>query len=750
MSIVIGAEITTEAGDLRRDIRRDARLIKGELGGAFRSVGRIAAASLAGVSRMTASVGRGVTGMIRSLGSIRALVGGAVVGLGFDRLIKSGAQLEVQMKSLAGQMRTNARDTGLYVAQVNNASKGLLDFSSSASIVADANLFGIPPEATESIVRYASAIAAAKGEADNAGQFIAQVLKGASGRFGFDELRRVGVDISERDVAGLSQQQATAKIVGETVRQLRREAERLNISGEELLFTYSSIGGNVKDITAGVGQWLGRVEAVRGAIGKVAELTGAVAEGLRGPNAGDFGKALIVTAVEFGKAAGDSLLRAGGRGILELAAIFAEALGAIDWASFGRQIVGGIGKVLMETLPAFASAIGLSVDKVADLQRGDSAFGAAATVLRERAAAINPLEPLRDFGQRASERFSPSGRLPAGPNAQAGLAPIDLADTSLGDLDRLRKDLTDPGLLRKRAAVFQRSLREDPETAASLSDQQIARQARQLAQQQIAADRALARVGLPGSGVNRSDLAELDRIAGGDLPAEFTAEQRRNAIEEVKQRREQLIGAAITPEGQAAIDAFNRRAQPARSVGPNPFETALGQLGLDRSATLTQAALEALGVPTNAPREGEVTREPESESSPAPSDFEARQEARRQAIIERREAEKAKVRRRLSLPALAEAQAERREGDTTEAAREELERVQAQVRRNAGPPLDDAEIDAQRTERRKQADQLLRDAGVDIEQTGKTMGSLRDAAGKLLDEVMGVTEVVDRGVARLA
>lgn len=430
MAVVIGADITTDGSGLQRQLKRDAATIERTLGGAFKSVGKLAALPFTTVSKLASAT----TGLIGKLTSIDNIVRGTAVAIvgkkifdSIDRTIKITGALEVQVKGLANQTGKTTRQVEDYIASVNNASMGLLDFKVAAELANRALLLGVPQKSIADLTKYVSLIATANGESERAEEQIKTLLQAiATGRT--QSLLAFGVQLDLSQFEGLGPQERQLGIFQEALSQLEQKAKRLKVTGDEIFFVYTGIFGNLADIRAELGKSVTQSERIKGIIKAIADLTGGIAQSLR-----DFGIEETVGPLF------EKLLQVGGA--------FAADLGEAIAIGIGRGVKGGLellGFSLADVFgPDLAAAIDEGIAKSIDFGRTRQRVGELGGTFAPRGIAGGVLDPEvnRRESRDAQDRLRTVNRALADPNSEAFRAAIRAtrADTGL-DRGELRAE----------------------------------------------------------------------------------------------------------------------------------------------------------------------------------------------------------------------------------------------------------------------------------------------------------------------
>lgn len=315
--IVIGAEITTNGRSLERDLRRDARAVESVLGGAFKTVEQIALAPIVAVNK----VGAALTGVVGKALSVQNIIRGTAIGLAgafvlrrIDDAIENAGALEVRLKGIANQTGYTRREVGRFVADVNDASAGMLDFSVSSEAVNRGLLTAVPPQAIERLARYSSQLAVARGEQDQFKDQFANLIDAAAGG-DIRGLGNFGIDINNEDLKGLDFDDRNARILELTLDQLEAKTQKLGTTGREIFFVYKGIFGNIEDIRTSLSGVVLKNETVQKAVRYIADLTGGIAATLRREKPGEVIGALFESVVKTAGALAVDLGEAIGIGI---------------------------------------------------------------------------------------------------------------------------------------------------------------------------------------------------------------------------------------------------------------------------------------------------------------------------------------------------------------------------------------------------------------------------------------------------
>ncbi len=572
MAIVIGAEIQTDGRELEKQLRRDAGMVENRLGGAFRSVGRIASASFKGIGVAGSILAKALMAPFRVLTSIQAIIGIGLGGLGTDRLIRNASALELRTKALAKQLDVTEKVAGRYISRINAASAGMLDFARASELANQAGILDVPVEKIERLISAFTVLAVARGRQDSIGPDIEELLNSIARG---EPPKRFGIFVGAEELQGLKLAAKQAKTLNRTVEELEKRAHRLGLQGDELYLTYNAIFGNIKDIVGEVGRWVVKIGFVRDAIQYVAELTGDILAGLQGDQGKDIAKGILVSIIQLGPALFKTL-----GGLLEKAfklgaAALLDILGSLDYAAMGKQVAAAIGRGIQTIAPRLAKFLGIDEKSLAAAEKSSGGVlqrGAAA--LRESAGQIDALKPIRDLIGDIATRFAPTEPGRQGDLYGVGVNAIELGKVTPEQINDAKRRLKAPF-----ADRFNRILEgmlSDPEVADRYeSDPGARKRIRKIAQDkantELEADKILAGFGSP---------ATLKRIKDAN---EAAAQNPKNAGL-IQDSLEKYLLSTLTEAQRRFLDKYNERASQSDPKF-DPIGIIKSQLGLPEDAT---------------------------------------------------------------------------------------------------------------------------------------------------------------------
>ncbi len=601
MAVVIGAEIRTDGRELELDLRRDARMVEKRLGGAFRSVGRIASATFTGIGSAGKVLGRALLAPFRLLTSIQGLIGVGLGGLGADRMIRNATALELRTKALARQLDITERSAGRLISRINAASAGMLDFARASELANQAGILDIPTAGLERLLKVFTMLAVARGREDSISADLEELLNSIARG---EPPKRFGIFVGAEELAGLDLAGKQALTLRRTLEELEKRASRLGLEGNELFLVYNGIFGNIKDIVIEVGRWITQTDLVGEAIRGVSELTGNILNAIQNGNGKDVVGALLVSIAQAGPAIVQTLGNLIEKGFKLGAAALLDVIGSLDLTALGQSAAAAIGRGIQSIAPRMAQLMGITEQSLAAAEGASgNMLQRAAVGLRESAGNVDTFGPLRQFYGDVMDRFRPTKEARTGDLVPLGIEAIDPGRITPEQIQTAKSRLQAPFADRFNRVL--EGLLTDPKIAGRYQDAPRARPAiRKRAQQaaiaELEADRILAGFG------SRGQLARLgqaqDRIAQHPRNAELL--------------REELAGnilGKLSPEKRDTLDTFNRRASTDHAEY-DPLGVTRRQLGASPDASMLELILRARGFRSGSERSTDVTSHPNVQS----------------------------------------------------------------------------------------------------------------------------------------